>query len=164
MLPYPTTATTNVATMTTAQWYRVLVEQEITMVNTDTAGSEYIKSRAELASPETDWEKNWRLARIKGLGSEATSFLWKMLHNILPTEQRLARILPNSIPACKFCPTPNFPRMQSFNIQTYIYESRALTLGLVQPVLTCSVCRCKERAVAEPVQTLHHKHPVRVER
>ena len=60
----------NVATMTTAQWYRVLVEQEITMVNTDTAGSEYIKSRAELASPETDWEKTWRLARIKGLGSD----------------------------------------------------------------------------------------------
>ena len=52
----------NVATMTTAQWYRVLVEQEVTMVNTDTAGSEYIKSRAELPSPETDWELgtgNW---------------------------------------------------------------------------------------------------------
>ena len=29
-----------------------------------------------------------------------------MMHNILPTEQRLARILPNSTPACKFCPTP----------------------------------------------------------
>ena len=87
-------------------WYRVLVEQEVTMVNTDTARSEYIKSRAELASPETDWKESWRLARLKGLGSEASSFIWKMMHNILPTEQRLTRILPNSNPTCKFCLNP----------------------------------------------------------
>ena len=51
----------NKATKTTAQWYRFLVEQEVTIVNTDTARSEYINSRAGLASPETDWEESWRL-------------------------------------------------------------------------------------------------------
>ena len=89
----------------TAQWYRVLVEKEVTMVNIDTR-SEYIKSRAELASPETDWETSWRRARMRGLGTEVTSFLWKLLHNILPTEQRLSRILPNSLENCKFCQNP----------------------------------------------------------
>ena len=65
---------------------------------------EYIKCKAELISPGTDWELSWSLSRLKGLGSDATSFLWKLLHCILPTEERLSRILPNSSPSCKFCP------------------------------------------------------------
>ena len=67
---------------------------------------EYIKSRAELASPTTDWESSWRHARTKGLGSEATSFLWKLLHCLLPTEARLSTILPNTSGNCKLCPNP----------------------------------------------------------
>ena len=95
----------NVAIMTTAQWYRVLLEQQVTMVEEDNC-MEFIKSRAELASPGTDCESNWRKARLRGLGSEATSFLWKLLHRLLPTEQRLSRILPNSSEMCQYCPTP----------------------------------------------------------
>ena len=67
---------------------------------------DYIKCRAELASPTTDWVTSWRRARSTGLGSEATSFLWKMLHCLLPTEARLSRILPNTSGNCKLCPTP----------------------------------------------------------
>ena len=97
----------NVSTMSTAQWYRVLVEQNITMIDAaDSHNMEYIKTRAELASPATDWECSWRRARLKGLGSEATSFLWKLLHLILPTEERLSRILPNTPNHCKYCPNP----------------------------------------------------------
>ena len=65
---------------------------------------EYRKCRVELLHPGADWEKIWRRARLPGLGSEATSFLWKLLHQILPTEERLARILPNNSPICKHCP------------------------------------------------------------
>ena len=32
------------------------------------------------------------------------TFLWKLLHLLLPTEQRLSRILPNSSELCKLCP------------------------------------------------------------
>jgi hypothetical protein len=74
----------------------LLVEQEITMVELADNQREYIKSRAELASPTTDWESSWRHARTKGIGSEATSFLWKLLHCLLPTEARLSRIFPNT--------------------------------------------------------------------
>jgi hypothetical protein len=98
--------TLNVATMTTAQWYRVLLELEVTMVDTETNSMEYRKSRSELSSPSTDWELTWGRARLKGLGSEATSFLWKLLHHIFPTEERVARILPNSSEYCRQCPTP----------------------------------------------------------
>ena len=93
----------NVTTMTTAEWYRVLVEKEITMIEPMDQPGEYIKSKSELASPDNDWEISWRRSRIKGIGSEASSFLWKLLHRLLPTEMRLARILPNSSPNCKFC-------------------------------------------------------------
>ena len=37
-----------------------------------------------------------------GLGTSITSCLFKMLHRILPYEERLARIVPN----CKLCTTP----------------------------------------------------------
>jgi hypothetical protein len=60
----------DIATMTTAQWYRVLLEKEVTMVETDNQEMQFISSRAELASPNTDWDLTWRLARLKGLGSE----------------------------------------------------------------------------------------------
>jgi hypothetical protein len=96
----------NVCTMSTAQWYRVLVEMNITMVEATGNMMQYKKTRTELASPATDWECSWRGARLKGLGSEATSFLWKLLHFLLPTEDRLSRILPNTPSNCKYCPHP----------------------------------------------------------
>ena len=96
----------NIATMTTNQWYRVLLEKEVTMEDYIDSPNVYKKCRAELSSPTTDWETSWRRARLKGIGSDGTSFLWKMLHNLLPTEARLSRILPNSSEQCKLCPAP----------------------------------------------------------
>ena len=43
--------------MSTAQWYRVLLEQNLTMVESENSRMDYIKSRAEIASPGTDLEK-----------------------------------------------------------------------------------------------------------
>ena len=73
------------------------------MQEMDNNSREYIKSRAELSCPSNDWERSWRRSRLKGLGSAATSFLWKLLHQLLPTENRLSRILPNTSPDCKLC-------------------------------------------------------------
>ena len=95
----------NITTISTAQWYRVLIE-DITMMEDNEQSRTYIHSRAELASPGTDWVTSWRRARLKGLGTAATSFLFKLLHRILPSEDRLARILPNSSPNCRLCSTP----------------------------------------------------------
>ena len=59
----------------------------------------------ELALPSNDWPGAWRKARLKGLGPELTSFLLKMMWGILPTRERLHRILPktyltNASPLC----------------------------------------------------------------
>ena len=120
----------NVATMSTAQWYRVLLEHEVIMEENNTM--EYISSRSELASPGTDWELTWRRARLKGLGSEATSFLWKLLHRILPTEERVARILPNSSENCRHCPTPTQANLEHcfFNCENTRHVGRSLLAAI----------------------------------
>ena len=61
---------------------------------------EYIKCRVEKASPLADWEHCWRLARLSGLGPENT-FLFKLLHQTLPTQERVARTKPSTSPNCK---------------------------------------------------------------
>ena len=96
----------NIATMTTSQWYSALSEGELMEFNEDGL-QVLITTREEKAHPTLNWQFNWSRARINGLGSEAMSFLWKMMHNILPTEARLSRKNSNSSPNCKFCPIPH---------------------------------------------------------
>jgi hypothetical protein len=62
---------------------------------------EYIKCRVERASPESDWEQCWRLARLAGLGPDNTSFLLRVIHQTLPTQERVARTKPRASPNCK---------------------------------------------------------------
>ena len=62
-------------------------------------------SKAELASPGNDWELSWFLARQPGIPPELTSFLWKMLLNLLSTQQRLHRVGASVSPLCKLCKT-----------------------------------------------------------
>ena len=73
----------NVTTMTQKQWYTLLLEDCCTMeLREGETTRKYIRTKVELASPVTDWERSWRLARLKGLGPEHTSFLFKLLHKI----------------------------------------------------------------------------------
>ena len=71
------------------------------MVEGQNGQREYIKCRVENASPDTDWELCWRLARLPGLGPENISFLFRLIHQTLPTQERAARIKPSVNPKCK---------------------------------------------------------------
>ena len=96
----------NVSAMTQRQWYRLLLEDNVTMEEKENGQRSYIGCRVELGSPNVDWETSWRLARLPGLGSEHTSFLFKLLHQILPTQERVARTSPTASSLCKVnnCP------------------------------------------------------------
>ena len=59
--------------------------------------------RVELASPSNQWDQTWSMARQHMLGPSLTSFLFKLLHQILPTSARVSRILPNQSPNCSQC-------------------------------------------------------------
>ena len=48
--------------------------------------------RVESMYPSNDWSNTWRRSRIKGLDSELTAFLFKLLHGLLPTQDRIARL------------------------------------------------------------------------
>ena len=85
----------NILTMTSGMWYRVLVENMVTH-QAHGNSNDYIPCRAERNHPTVDWERTWSLAVTPGLSSEHLTFLWRMLHNLLPCQDRLFRMrLPN---------------------------------------------------------------------
>ena len=51
-----------------------------------------------------NWSLTWCLARLKGLGVELKSFLWKLLRKLLPTQDRVSKILKNKNSHCQLCP------------------------------------------------------------
>ena len=72
-------------------------------MNNDVVPPVLLPLRVELACPTTQWDRTWSMARQHMLGPELTSFLFMMLHQILPTAERISRILPNQTPYCNLC-------------------------------------------------------------
>ena len=100
--------TINIISMTERDWTRVLTEDHITMkLNPVTNSKEFIPCKSELASPGTDWQISWTLSRQQGIHPELTSFLWKMLHNLLGTQERLHRLGSSPSPTCIPCKQVN---------------------------------------------------------
>jgi hypothetical protein len=93
----------NVSTLTSSQWYTLLLKDNVTMSENQDIPRNYISSRAELASPENDWEHSWQLARLPGLGPDITTFLWRLLHRLLPTQERLLRMSKSRSAQCQLC-------------------------------------------------------------
>ena len=90
------------AKITLKQIYRFLLE-EVTMVEQADRPSCLKPLKVETASPLLQWERIWQLSRQKMLGPNLSSFLFKLLHQILPTAERTARILPAQSPYCTHC-------------------------------------------------------------
>ena len=63
----------------------------------------YIPCKAELFNPRKDWDLSWRLCRLNSLGSDLTSFNFKLLHGLLVTKERLHHLTPASSPTCSHC-------------------------------------------------------------
>ena len=82
--------------MSIKQWYKVLLDDQVLMNPTigDMAPS-LVPVRVEELSPEIDWDITWRMSRMKGLDSELTAFIFKLLHCLLPSQDRVSRITRN---------------------------------------------------------------------
>ena len=67
--------------------------------------SALVPCRVERLAPSNDWGRSCLAVCIPGLTPEMRSFLWKMLHCVLPTQDRLHRMnMPNaSSPLCVQC-------------------------------------------------------------
>ena len=96
----------NVVTMSEKDWSKLLTEDHVTMrVNPDSGIREYLPSRAEQASPATDWELSWLLCRQPGLSPELSSFLWKLLLNLICPQEKLHRMGVSPSSLCRLCKT-----------------------------------------------------------
>ena len=95
----------NPVNMSQKQWYDYLLEEEVTMEVVDNEGRMVPKKcRVELLNPNLDWQKSFYLSRLKGLSSEIRSFCFKLLHQLLPLNERLNQLLPNNSSMCSQCP------------------------------------------------------------
>ena len=82
----------NLSHMKSGDWYRVLIENKVTM-ETDMEGKRILKpSKVESRNPDVDWPNTWSLTNMKGLNPTEKSFLWKMVNNLLPTQSRPFRL------------------------------------------------------------------------
>ena len=95
----------NITTMSNSMWYRVLLEDFVTHTTDNNGIREYRPCRIESKFPEVDWVNTWSLAVTPGLSSDLTSFLWLMIHHLLPTRERLHRMnMPGTnSPICDLC-------------------------------------------------------------
>ena len=94
------------SSMTVGMWYRFLMEEKVIQEKDENGFSFPIQMKAEKLSPNNNWEVIWPLIILPGLDSRTRSFLLKLLHNLLPTQERLHRVLPNKVlsPTCSLCP------------------------------------------------------------
>ena len=75
----------------------------MTMSITVDGTRELIPCKVEQTFPAVEWQSSWHLVRLKGLGAVQTSFLWKLVHRLLPVKERLHRLSPNISPQCSLC-------------------------------------------------------------
>ena len=80
-----------VLSFSSGQWYRMLVEKYITH-NDCNGTSTLIPCKSEIEFPGPDWMNIWAATCISGLTSNMMSFLWRMVHNLLPCPSRLFRL------------------------------------------------------------------------
>ena len=94
----------NIKTMSVKLWYKHLIEVQVTHSEPEDP-SALVPCRVERLAPGIDWGRSWLAVCIPGLTPEMRSFLWKMLHCILPTQERLHRMnMPNApLPLCVQC-------------------------------------------------------------
>ena len=79
----------DIINLSTKQWYNHLMNQEIFTKKDDDGSLVPNLSRSETLCPDIDWEVIWMRIRHPSFSSDTVSFLWKLVNELLPTEERL---------------------------------------------------------------------------
>ena len=69
----------------------------------DDGRRELVPCRVEEHEPEVCWSESYRLLRLKGLSPDQKSLLFKIVHELLPTKERVSHIIPTTSPTCLLC-------------------------------------------------------------
>ena len=90
--------------MTVKQWYRHLLETNVTMEKLDNEGRMKVKlCKVEEREPDVNWQVIYHMSRLKGHNPQVKSFNFKLVHQLLPCKERLSQILPSSAPLYSLC-------------------------------------------------------------
>ena len=95
----------DIVKMSTRQWYHYLLNKDLLKAEIDDGSEIYRPCRVERLSPDYDWITTWKRIRLSAMSSSTMTFLWKLLHHLLPTEERLFQTLGNVSSSCRSgCP------------------------------------------------------------
>ena len=130
-----------VATMTIKQWTCVLTRDYLThSPATLTSLATLLPVRCEVLQPQVDWPRTWQRARLRGLPGDLADHLFRHLHGLLPSQDRVARLGGNrgdrAPGVCRRC-LPDTPDslLHSMFLCSYNSPAVAYLLMCLQPVL-----------------------------
>ena len=110
----------NITILSTKQWYNLLLNDEVLMLPANEHSPAILRpARCELENPNSDWNLTWRLLNIKGLTSCEGSFLFKLIHLLLPTQERTQRLgadRENARGLCRLCSVEREDLLHAFFI------------------------------------------------
>jgi hypothetical protein len=97
-----------IGTMTIRQLTRALTEQVTHGAATADGPGLLLPVWAERGFPDLDWPRTWRRARLRGLPGDLADHLFRHLHGLLPTQDRLAEMPganrgERAVGACRCC-------------------------------------------------------------
>ena len=91
----------NIINMKEKDWVRYLTEEYITMTSDPAGQQHYTPCKVEIAEPNADWTSCWAACRQPGVPPDLASFLWRLLHKLLSTQEKLHRMGTIRSPSCK---------------------------------------------------------------
>ena len=81
----------NLVYMTVKEWYRVLLEMNVTKHEIDEEGRmELISCWTEERNPQFEWSETYRLSRLKCPDPDTKSFLFQLVNQLFPSKNREA--------------------------------------------------------------------------
>ena len=133
----------DVLKMKIKQWYKFLLKREYSEV----IGSDLVMrpSRIELLEPSVLWDNIWKNVHLKILGNAEISFSWKLVHNLLTTEERVHATVGNTSASCKFFCTDESPAdlnhcLLSCHMTSDVGNWLVRIFQLINPVLSVMIC------------------------
>ena len=83
----------SVAKMSVRQWYECILELNVIKVVFDDGRSpELIPCRMETKHQSICWADIYEFSRLKGISPDGKSFLFKLIHELLPSKERLHQL------------------------------------------------------------------------
>ena len=87
--------------MSVKEWYKLLLEKYVTIREIDDEGRmELIPCKVEEREPEVFWSESFRISRLQGLSPQNKSFLFRLIHTLLPSKERVHHLTPTTSPLC----------------------------------------------------------------